>query len=45
MKEHLQAIVWVLSIATLATAFAIAWFVWRVSKRDSENKKSKQYKA
>ncbi len=42
MKEHLNTIVWVLSIATMVVAAAIAWFVWRFSKRDIEKKKSQQ---
>ncbi len=42
VKENLQTIVWVLSGATLGVGAAIAWFVWRVSKRDSEKKKQKK---
>jgi len=42
MQENVQTIVWVLEFVTFATAMLIAWFVWRYSKRDSANKKSKQ---
>jgi len=41
VKENVQTLVWVLEAVTFATAFGIAWFVWRVSKRASKNKKSK----
>jgi heme/copper-type cytochrome/quinol oxidase subunit 2 len=40
MKEHLQTIVWVIGSVTLVVSMGIAWFVWRISKRDSNNKKS-----
>jgi len=45
VKENLQTIVGALEIVTFATTMAIAWFVWRISKRDSENKKPKQDKS
>lgn len=41
-REHVQTIVWAVEFVTFVTAMAIAWFVWRISKRDSKNKKSKQ---
>jgi hypothetical protein len=41
-REHVQAIVWAGEFISLVTAVAIAVFVWRISKRDSKNKKSKQ---
>jgi uncharacterized membrane-anchored protein YhcB (DUF1043 family) len=44
VKENVQTIVWVLEAVTFATTIVIAWVIWRVSKRDSENKKSKQKK-
>lgn len=41
-KEHVQTIVRVVELATFVTAVAIAWVVWRISKRASKNKKSKR---
>lgn len=41
-REHVQTVVWLGEFASLFTAFAIAVFVWRISKRDSKNKKSKK---
>jgi len=40
-KEHVQSIVWGLEIVVFVTVMAIAWFVWRISKRAKESKKSK----
>jgi heme/copper-type cytochrome/quinol oxidase subunit 2 len=40
-RENVQTIVWVFEFVTFITAMAIVWFVWRMIKRDSENKKSK----
>ncbi len=42
VKENLQTIVWVIGSITLVISMGIAWFVWRISKRDSNNKKSKK---
>jgi hypothetical protein len=41
-REHIQAVVWLGEFISFATAVAIAIFVWRISKRDSKNKKSKR---
>jgi threonine/homoserine/homoserine lactone efflux protein len=41
-RENVQTIVWVFEFVTFLTAMAIVWFVWRMIKQDSENKKSKQ---
>ena len=41
-KESVQIIVWALEAVTFITAGWIAWFVWRISKRDSNNKKPKR---
>jgi hypothetical protein len=41
-REHVQAIVWLGEFVSFVTALAIAVFVWRISKRASKNKKSKQ---
>jgi hypothetical protein len=40
-REHVQAVVWFGEFISFATAVVIAVFVWRISKRDSKNKKSK----
>jgi hypothetical protein len=44
-RENVQTFVWVTEFVTFITALAIAWFVWRISKRDSKNKKSKRDKS
>lgn len=41
-RENVQMIVRLVEFSTFVTAVAIAVFVWRVSKRDSKNKKSKR---
>jgi heme/copper-type cytochrome/quinol oxidase subunit 2 len=41
-REQVQTIVWVVEFLSFVTVMAIIWFVWRISKRDIENKKSKQ---
>jgi heme/copper-type cytochrome/quinol oxidase subunit 2 len=41
-RENVQTIVWVFEFVTFVTAMAIVWFVWRMIKRDSKNKKSNQ---
>jgi heme/copper-type cytochrome/quinol oxidase subunit 2 len=41
-REHVQSIVWLFEFATFVTIIAIAWFVWRISKRDYKNRKSQQ---
>ena len=41
-REHVQAVVWLGEFVSFVTAVAIAVFVWRISKRASKNKKSKQ---
>jgi Mg2+ and Co2+ transporter CorA len=37
-RERAQSIVWIVEIATFITAFAIALLVWKVSKRDKNEK-------
>jgi hypothetical protein len=44
-REHVQTMVWLGEFVTFVTAAAIAVFVWRISKRDSRNKKSKRDEA
>jgi hypothetical protein len=44
-RETVQAIVWVVEILTFLTAVAIGWFVLRMIKRDSKNRKSKKDKS
>lgn len=41
-REQVQSIVWVVEFITIVIFIAIAWLVWRISKRDYKNKKSKQ---
>ena len=41
-REHVQTIVWVMEAVTFVTIAAIFWFVWRISKRARENRKSGQ---
>jgi hypothetical protein len=41
-REHVQSIVWIFELVRFVTIIAIAWFVWRITKRDYKNKKSKQ---
>ncbi|OIR05553.1 hypothetical protein GALL_122960 [mine drainage metagenome] len=41
-REHVQTIVWVTEVVTFVTIAAIFWFVWRISKRAKENRKSRQ---
>jgi hypothetical protein len=41
-REHVQAVVWLGEFISFVTAAVIAVLVWRISKRDSKNKKSKQ---
>lgn len=40
--KHTQTIVWVVEGVTFFTAAVIAWVVWRVSKRASNNKKAEK---
>ncbi len=44
-RENVQMIVRVVEFVTFVTAMAIAWYVWRISKRAIKNKKSKQIKS
>lgn len=41
-REHVQTIVWVMELVTFVTIAAIFWFVWRISKRAKENRKTRQ---
>jgi heme/copper-type cytochrome/quinol oxidase subunit 2 len=41
-REHVQAVVWLGEFISFVTAVVIAVFVWRISKRDSKNKKTKR---
>ena len=40
-REHVQTVVWLGEFISFLTAVVIGVFVWRISKRDSKNKKSK----
>ena len=41
-REHVQTIVWVMELVTFVTIAAIFWFVWRISVRAKENRKTRQ---
>ncbi len=41
-KEHVQTFVWILEAAAFVTIVAIFWFVWRLSKREQKNRRSKE---
>ncbi len=41
-RERAQSIVWIVEIATFITALAIAFIVWKVSKRDKKNNKTSE---
>lgn len=38
-REGIQTVVWVVEFATFIVILAAVWFVWRISKKASENKK------
>jgi heme/copper-type cytochrome/quinol oxidase subunit 2 len=40
-KENVQSLVWILEVVVLIVILVVAWFVWRISKRAAEHKKSK----
>lgn len=44
-KETVQMISWSIEIVTFITAMLVVWFIWRASKRASENHKLKQKSA
>lgn len=41
-REHVQTIVWIVEAATFVTIAAVFWFVWRISMRAKENRKTRQ---
>ena len=41
-KEDVQAIVWTIEFLAIFTAVGVAWFIWRLSKRDQKNKNEKR---
>lgn len=41
-REHIQTIVWAVEFVSFVTAMGIVWFIWRIGKRDSENRKAKR---
>jgi hypothetical protein len=41
-RESIQTVVWVVEFATFIVILAAVWFVWRISKKASENKKTGQ---
>jgi hypothetical protein len=44
-RENVQTIVRVVEFVSFVTAIAMAWYVWRISKRAIKNKKSRQVKS
>ena len=42
-KEDVQAIAWTIEFLAIFTAAAIAWFIWRLSKRDQKNKNKQRH--
>jgi hypothetical protein len=40
-REHIQTIVWAVEFVSFVTAMGIVWIIWRIGKRDSENRKAK----
>ncbi len=41
-REHVQTTVWIIEAVTFVTIAAVFWFVWRISMRAKENRKSRQ---
>lgn len=41
-RESIQTVVWVVELVTFIAILAAVWFVWRISKKASENKKAGQ---
>lgn len=41
-KEDVQAIAWAIEFLAIFTAVGIAWFIWRLSKRDQKIKNEKR---
>lgn len=41
-RETVQDISWTVEIVAILIALAIAWFVWRLGKRDARNRNSKR---
>lgn len=44
MKENVQMISWGIEFVTFVTATLVVWFIWRISKRASDHRKSMQEK-
>lgn len=42
-KEDVQAIAWTIEFLAIFTAAGIAWFIWRLSKRDQKNKNNQRH--
>jgi len=41
-REHIQTIVWAVEFVAFVSAMGILWVVWRIGKRDSENRREKR---
>lgn len=42
-RETVQDISWIIEFLAIFTAVGIAWFVWRLSKRDQKSKNAKRH--
>ncbi|HEY8887162.1 MAG TPA: hypothetical protein VIM35_01640 [Gallionella sp.] len=42
-REDVQAIAWTIEFLAIFTAVGIAWFIWRLSKRDQKSKNDKRH--
>ena len=42
-REDVQAIAWSVEFLAFLAALVIAWFVWRLSKRDLKNRNQKRH--
>jgi len=40
-KEDVQAIAWSIEFLAILIAVVIAWFIWRLGKRDIKNRKNR----
>ncbi|MGA8863564.1 MAG: hypothetical protein WBM09_01105 [Gallionella sp.] len=42
-REDVQAIAWTIEFLAIFTAVGIAWFIWRLSKRDQKSKNNQRH--
>jgi hypothetical protein len=41
-REHIQTIVWAVEFVAFVSTMGIVWFIWRIGKRDSDNRREKR---